>query len=441
MRIDPKIYQRPAEILQHFIRFDTTNPPGNETPCARYINNLLGSAGIRSRNFAKTRLRQNVVARIQGAGKAPPFLMYGHMDVVTTADQEWNQQPFEGNIIDGFIWGRGALDMKSGLAMMLSALMRIKSEKLIPPGDIIFAAVCDEEAGGDFGAKFLVEEHASLFEGVHYAISEFGGFNLEIGGRKFYPIQVSEKQICWMKATLRGPAGHGSMVTRDSAMMKLASLINVLDKHPLPVHITPVAKDMFRRIASALPFPSSMFLRLLTIPSLANFVIKLLGERGTLFNPLLHNTVNPTIVRGGDKENVIPARVELGLDGRLLPGFTPQTMIDELHTLAGKDVELDVMRYDPGPAEPDLGLFGILAGILKEQDKKAVPIPMLLSAVTDARFFSQLGIQTYGFTPMQIPQDMSFTRVVHAANERIPMEALDFGANAIFKLLQRFDQA
>lgn len=438
MPTDTSIYQRPAELLQNLIRFDTTNPPGNEADCAAYIRRLLTSAGIETSLQAMDAKRPNVIARLKGEGKVPPFLMYGHMDVVTTIDQIWEHPPFEGKIVDGFVWGRGALDMKSGMAMMLSALLRMKAEGLTPPGDVIFAAVCDEEGGGDYGAKFLVEKHADLFKGVRYAIGEFGGFNLEISGRKLYPIQIAEKQICWMKATLRGPSGHGSMIHRGGTMAKLARFLRTLDENMLPIHITPAARVMFTKMAAGLPFPSNMLIRMLTNPGTANTVLNLLGERGSLFAPLLRNTVNPTMIRGGEKENVIPGKIEVTLDGRLLPGFVPDDMFAELRALLGNDVDLELVKHDPGPAEPNMGMFSTLADILCEQDSAAIPVPLVMSGVTDARFFCQLGIQTYGFTPLQIPQDMAFTKVIHAANERVPVEGVNFGTNAVFKLLQRF---
>jgi acetylornithine deacetylase/succinyl-diaminopimelate desuccinylase-like protein len=172
------LYQRPVELLQQLIRFDTTNPPGNERECIQFINGLLRDAGIKTTLLSKSRQRPNLVARLKGEGKAPTLLLYGHVDVVTTENQKWQQPPFEANIVDGFIWGRGALDMKSGVAMLLAAFLTAKAEKTPLPGDVIFCAVADEEAGGDFGAKFLVEEHPGLFEGVKYAFGEFGGFNM-----------------------------------------------------------------------------------------------------------------------------------------------------------------------------------------------------------------------------------------------------------------------
>ena len=435
---DLSIYNHPVEILQRLIRFNTTNPPGDETECISYIRGLLTDAGIESTVLSKSSDRPNLIARLEGAGKAPPILLYGHVDVVTTEHQKWDHSPFEGKLIDGFVWGRGALDMKGGVAMMVSAFLRAKAEGLQPPGDIILAIVSDEEAGGDFGAKFLVEDHADLFKDVRYAIGEFGGFTLSVGGKRFYPIMIAEKQICWMKATVRGQGGHGSMPVRGGAMAKLSQLLKKLDETSLPVHVTQPARMMFEAMGSAMGGTPGWIVRQLANPSLANRMLGLLGERGKLFVPLLHNTVSPTILHGSDKVNVIPSEISVELDGRLLPEFKPEDMLAELQSVVGKDVEFEVIRHDAGPAEPNMELFNTLGDILREADPTGTPIPLLLSGVTDARFFSQLGIQTYGYLPMPLPDDMNFSPLIHAANERIPADSIEFGAQAIYKALQRF---
>jgi acetylornithine deacetylase/succinyl-diaminopimelate desuccinylase-like protein len=433
------IQSQPVALLQQLIRFDTTNPPGNESGCISFINHALTDAGLQTTILAKTPERPNLVARLPGQGRASPLLLYGHVDVVTTENQTWRYPPFEGKLVDGYIWGRGALDMKGGIAMMLSAFMRAKAEQLELPGDVVLAIVCDEEAAGDYGARFVVEQHPHHFEGVRYALGEFGGFTLTIGKRRFYPIMVAEKQICWMKATLRGPGGHGSLPVHGGAMACLARFLRKLDRRQLPVHITPVARQMFQEISSTLGGVTGLVLGQLSNPSLANTITALLGERGRTFAALIHNTVCPTILHASSKINVIPAEVSVELDGRLLPGYRPDDMVNELRQIIEKDVELEVVRHDPGPAEPDMGLFEQLAGILRQADPQGVPVPLLLSGVTDGRFFSRLGIQTYGFLPMTLPEDFDFSKTIHAADERIPAEALDFGARAIYQALQRHE--
>jgi acetylornithine deacetylase/succinyl-diaminopimelate desuccinylase-like protein len=303
------IYQRPVELLQRLIQFDTTNPPGNEAECISFINGLLTETGIETTILAQTPERPNLVARLHGQGSASPLLLQGHVDVVTTENQEWQYPPFEGRIADGFVWGRGALDMKGGVAMMLAAFLRAKAEGLELPGDVILTLLSDEEAGSDLGAKYLVENHPDVFDGVRYAIGEFGGFTLHVGKKRFYPIMVAEKQICWMKATVRGPGGHGSMPVYGGAMAKLARLLQQLDKRRLPVRVTPITRATFKTMASACGSLTGLVLGQLTNPVLTNSLLKLLGERGNVYHPLFHNTVSATGLYGSEKVNVIPSEV------------------------------------------------------------------------------------------------------------------------------------
>lgn len=437
MQLTRPIYETPATLLQHLIRFDTTNPPGNELACITYINGLLTEAGYETTILAKDPNRPNVIARLPGRNQAPPLLLYGHVDVVTTENQDWEHPPFDGALIDGYVWGRGAVDMKGGVAMMLSAFLRAKAEGLTPAGDIILCIVSDEENGGDYGAKFLVEEHPELFEDVRYAIGEFGGFSMQVGPKRFYPIMVAEKQICWMKATVRGPAGHGSRPIKGGAMAKLAQLLQTLDQKRLPLHHTPVAVQMIESIGAAMPAPMDSFVAGLLDPDKAEATLEMLGDLANYFHPLLHNTVSPNIVYGGNKINVIPGAVSVEMDGRLLPGFTPDDMLAELQVLVGDDVELEVIRFDSGPEKINMGWFETLADILQEADPAGTPIPLLLTGVTDARFFAQLGIQTYGYLPLNLPPDFNFSQTIHAANERVPAASIEFGTHCIYQALQR----
>lgn len=430
-----RLYQDPAQILQQLIRFDTTNPPGNETECVGFIAGLLQAAGLDPIMLGKTPERQNLVVKLPGRGVAPPLLMYGHADVVTAQEQLWQVPPFEGIIDDGCVWGRGALDMKGALAMMLSALLRVKQEGAAPPGDIVFAVVCDEENGGVFGAKYLTEEHAGLFQGIDYAISELGGFTLHMCGKRFYPIMVSEKHRCSFEVTVTGAGGHGSMPVRGGAMAKAAEILHTLDTTRLPVHITPPVKMSIQALAKNLPFPASLVFSLLLKPRLTNTILSILGERAAYFDPLLHNTLSATVIRGGDMLNVIPGEVKLVLDGRILPTLEQARMIEEVETLLGNDADINVTYFLPGPSTVDMGLFERLADILREFDQEAIPIPFVGIGVSDARYFCKLGIQTYGFTPMLLPKDIEFSRLIHGADERIPLEALEFGTNCVHRLL------
>ena len=427
----------PTELLQRLIRFDTTNPPGNEAECIAFLRSLLDEAGAESEVYAKVPDRPNLVARIEGGDK-PPLLLQGHVDVVTTSGQQWARPPFGGELVDGYVWGRGAVDMKGPVAMLVSAFLRAKREGAALPGDVILAVLADEEAGGEMGARFLTGEHAHLFDGVRFALSEFGAFSLEVSGRRFYPIQVAEKQICWLKATIRGKGGHPAFVNRGGTMARLGRLLRDLDRQRLPIHVTPVAREYVEGIAGALPRPKRDVLLATLKPRLADRALQMLGEHGRRLEPSLRNTVNATIVRAGEKINVVPSTIEVELDARALPGFSPAQVMSELRAVIGDDVELELLRHDPGPPAPDLTLFDMLADVLRELDPSAIPVPFLQPGVTDARFFARLGMQTYGFVPLRLPVDFDFLRVVHAADERVPVSALEFGAEAIFRALQRF---
>ena len=426
-----------VELLRELLRFDTTNPPGNETACIEYIRGLLTDAGCETEIYARDAARPNLVSRLAG-GDAAPLLLQGHVDVVTTVGQKWTYPPFEARLEDGMLWGRGALDMKAGVAMLVNAFLRAKRENVALPGDLVLVVLSDEEAGGDFGAQFLVEQHPELFEGMRYALGEFGGFTLHAGGKRFYPIQVAEKQICWLKATVRGPGGHGALVQRGGTVARLGKLLTDLDRKRMPVHVLPIVRELVETIAATLPRHQAAVMRSVLKPRFTDSALRLMGENGALFEPMLRNTVNATIVRGGAKINVVPSEIELELDGRALPGFSPDDLIGELQALVGEDVELELVRHDPGPSEPDLGLFETLGGVIRELDPEGIPVPLLQIGVTDGRFFSRAGVQTYGFLPMRLPEDFQFTKLIHAADERIPIDAVEFGAEAVWRAIQRF---
>jgi len=429
----------PVALTKQLVRFDTTNPPGNEALCIDHIKALLDGAGIQNQVLTKTAGRPNLIARLPGDGSAPPLLLQGHVDVVPAGPTPWQQPPFGGDIVDGFLWGRGSLDMKSGIAMMLYAIMRAKTDGMTPAGDIVLAVVCDEESGGDSGARYLVEEHAEQFQGIKYAIGEFGGFSFELGRRRFYPIMVAEKQVCHLRVTFRGAGGHASLTQQDNPMTGLPTFLQRVQSRPLPTHVTPEARMMFQAIGRHLSPPARVGLAALLNPRFTSLTLKLLGAKGRTFAPLFRNTVNPTVVRGGEQINVVPGEVTLDLDGRLLPNFSPEQLVSELRAITGSDaVGIEVLSYDPGPKQPDMGLFDTLSNVLQESDPEGIPVPMLMPAATDGRLFARLGIQTYGFLPKLLPKTLDFAATIHRPDERVPVDAINFGAGAIYRLLQRY---
>ncbi len=427
-----------TDLLRRLIRYDTTNPPGNERECAAYCRDVLADAGIAAELVGDNPNRVNVVSRLPGRGDAPPLLLYGHLDVVPTAAQPWDVPPFAGRLQDGYIWGRGALDMKGGVAMMMDAFMRAHLEDTDLPGDVILALVSDEEAGGNTGAAWLVRERPDLFDGARYALGEFGGFSKTYRGRKFYMVQVAEKQGCRVQATARGSGGHGSLVHHDTAPTRMAQFLVKLDQKPLPFHVHPVTRMMIEAMGARLPRLEGAFLQLLLNPRWTGRILRRMGQAGRELEPLFRHTANATIINGGEKANVIPSEVTVNLDCRMLPGYTADDLLGELQDIAGPNIELEAVNFQPKPWILNMGLFDTLAGIISEQDPDGVSVPMLMPAGTDGRHFATLGIQTYGWMPMNLPADFDFLKTIHAANERVPVSALEFGAEALYRLLGRF---
>jgi len=428
----------PVELLRDLIRFDTSNPPGSERECIEFIGTLLEQAGIEHRYVALETDRPNLVARVRGRGTAPPLLLYGHVDVVPADPHEWTHAPFDGELVDGEVWGRGALDMKGGVAMLVATFLHLKSSETQPAGDVILALTSDEEAGSRTGMKFLVEQHRDLFDGVRYALSEFGGYTEWHGSRRFVPIAVVEKQRCLIRATLRGPGGHAASVVHGSASEKLGRLLSRLATRRLPAHVTPVARLMLGAMADALPFHERLVLRGLLVPALSNHLLRVVGASEPMLTPLLHNTATPTVVQGGNVSNVIPTEVSVDLDGRVLPGTSPAHLIAELEALAPDLATFELVHEEPAvTAQPDLSLLPLLADVVRERDPGSVPIPMLLPGYTDARYVSKLGIQTYGFLPMRLPRHIT-TALIHAADERVPAEAIEFGVRCLTDVISRY---
>ncbi len=427
----------PVELLRDLIRFDTTNPPGNEEACVAFVEALLREHGIESERYEKQPGRPNLIARHEGSNGGPPLLLYGHVDVVTTAGQQWTHPPFAAELAGGYVWGRGALDMKGGVAMCIASF--VAAHESGSPTPLVLAILSDEEDGGDAGARFLAEERPEVFAGARHALGEFGATTLWIAGRRFYPIQVAEKQICWLRVHVRGAGGHGALGVKGGAMRKLGDVLRTLDRRQPPVHVTPVVREWIEQMAAALPRPQALLLERLLDPRTADLAAKALGTRGRQLSRVLRNTVSATIVHGGEKINVVPSDIELQLDGRLLPGFTPDDLIHELKDIVGSDgIEFEVVRHDPGPPDADLGFYEPLAEIIRELDPGAVPVPMLQAGVTDARFLTRAGIQTYGYLPLKLPEDFDLFPLIHNADERVPADALAFGVEALSQAIGRY---
>jgi acetylornithine deacetylase/succinyl-diaminopimelate desuccinylase-like protein len=429
-----------GELARDLIRFDTAAPNGRERELIAWLAPRLEAAGLEVRILARDPERPNIVARLAGRGEAPPLLLHGHIDVVPVSGQKWTVDPFAGEVdADGVLWGRGALDMKGGVAMLVAAVLRAAAGPP-PAGDLILCVMSDEEQGSAFGASFLVDEHAELFAGVRHAIGEFGGFSFPMIGKRVYPIQVAEKQRAVVRLLAEGEAGHGALGGPGSAVTALARSTARIGTTGLPVHITPVAAKMLDDMAAAVGSPLGGVLRALRRERISGNVLRALGERADSIGPMLRNTATVTHLAAGDPEaiNVVPARAEANLDCRVLPGFGPDDLLAELRPLLSPGVRAEVTLFEHVDPAVDWSLYPLLADLLRQADPTGHPVPMLLAGVTDGRHFSRLGIQHHGFLPMQLPPDLRFQSLLHAADERVPLAALDFGTAILTHLLERY---
>ncbi len=429
----------PGELAARLIRFDTSSPGGSERELIGWLAPRLEAAGLEVKVLARDPERPNIVARLKGRGEAPPLLLHGHVDVVPVSGQKWAVDPFAGEIRDGVLWGRGALDMKGGVAMLVTALLRV-AQGPPPAGDIALCVLSDEEQGGAFGALFLVEEHAGLFDGVRHAIGEFGGFSFPMIGKRVYPIEVAEKQRTVVRLVAEGDAGHGALGGAGSAVNALAQSARRIGRTPLPTHVTPVAAAMLDEMADAVGAPADRLVRALKREPLGRPLLHALGERGAAIAPMLRNTATVTHLAAGDRDaiNVVPATAEAHLDCRVLPGYDAEDLLAELRPLLAPGVRAEVELFERHDPAVDWSLYPTLARLLRDADPSGHPVPILLAGVTDGRHFARLGIQHHGFLPMQLPPELRFQSLLHAADERVPVAALDFGTAILERLLRTY---
>jgi len=306
--------------------------------------------------------------------------------------------------------------------------------------DIIFCAVSDEEAGGRYGSQFMVENHADKVK-AEYSISEAGGFSMEMEGKRFYLIQVAEKGLAWLKIRTQGEPGHGSIPNPDSALIKAAAIAATLGKKRLPQHNVPPVVHFAETIASQLKFPKNAVFKLLLNPALSGLIIdKVMPDKraGQAFAAMLHNTANPTVIRAGEKTNVIPSQAELEVDGRILPGFTTADFISEVRALIGDGPEIEVMReLTPTQAPADDPIMTMIREVILRHDPGSIVLPYLLTGFSDATHWKKLGLKCYGFSPVKLPADLSLQKLAHGHDERIPLDGFRFGLRALFELVEK----
>jgi acetylornithine deacetylase/succinyl-diaminopimelate desuccinylase-like protein len=445
--IDPGLQSDGSEALHHLqnlLRIDTSNPPGEEIKAARYLEGLLRDAGLEPLVLESAPGRGNLVARLAGDGSEPPLLLAAHLDVVPADPGKWEHPPFGGEIHDGWLWGRGALDMKHMAVMSAMVLKRLRREGVRLKRDVIFAAVSDEEAGCDAGSRFLVEEHPDLVR-AEYMLGEVGGYTLHLNGRVYYPVQVAEKGVCWLKLTVTGTPGHGSMPHGDNPVVKLGRILQRLGAYSLPQHNTAPVERFIQLVAPTQPIPARYVLPMLLTPSMSSLILdRLMPDKGVAdsFRALLHNTVSPTVLEAGRNINVIPGEASVYLDGRTLPGQSTANLIDEIRSLVGEEITLSVVReMPPVETEPETPLFRLISEVIAERDPGAIAIPYLVPGFTDAKQFSRLGTRCYGFTPVRFPPGVAFSKLFHGHNERIPIEGFSWGLETLYHVVRRFAAA
>lgn len=427
--------------LQALLRIDTTNPPGNERPAADYLAGVLAAEGYEPIVLESAPGRGNVVARYKGSGAAPPLLLLSHMDVVPAEPQHWEHPPFSGELVDGVIWGRGALDMKSIVIMQLMTMLLLKRSGVSLARDVIFAATADEEAGGVYGAGFLVDQHPELIR-AEYAFSEFGGFPMDFGGRRIYFCQVAEKGAVWVRIRARGRPGHASVPHRENAVVRLAEAVRKLGRTSLPFHRTDAVTGMIEGMARGLGGVKGAAIRLMLNPSLSALVTRLFIRQPSMaeyFHALLHNTATPTCLRAGSKTNVIPSEAEVDVDARILPGQTADSLLAELRDVIGPDFEFEpLLVLQPLETSSRTPLFEAMVRGLQRRDPGAAVAPMMMAGATDAKHLARIGIPCYGFSPMRLPPGMDVLKMAHGHNERIPVDALAFGVQTLYEVVTDF---
>ena len=424
-----------ARVARDLIRIDTTNRGGGdaepERPAADYVAAYLTELGLEPQIIESAPGRASVVARVAGSDPAlPALVLHGHLDVVPADPANWTVDPFAGEIRDGMLWGRGAVDMKDMDAMILTSIAEMLRSGERPRREVILAFFADEENGGVYGAQHLVNHHPELFSGAATAISEVGGYSIDIAGTRAYLIQTGEKSLEWIRLRARGTAAHGSRVWHDNAVTRLAEAIAALGRHEWPVTLTDTTRELVDAIAAILGedprevAPEELILRL--------------GAGGGFIQASLRSTSNPTVLQAGYKHNVIPDTAEALVDVRALPE-DQETILDQIREIVGDDIELEQVHSDIGLEVPFAGeLVEAMTASLLRADPEARVLPYLLSGGTDNKSLARLGITGYGFAPLRLPADLDFPGMFHGVDERVPLDALDFGHRVLVDLLRTY---
>jgi acetylornithine deacetylase/succinyl-diaminopimelate desuccinylase-like protein len=424
-----------VEICRNLIRIDTSNygsgDAKGERRAAEYVAGLIEEVGVSTTVLESAPGRANVFARIEGTDpSADALLVHGHLDVVPAIAADWSVDPFGGEIRDGMIWGRGAVDMKDMDAMMISVLRHMVRTGDRPRRDIVFGFFADEEAGMVYGSHWIAEHHRGLFDGVTDAISEVGGYSATIGGRRAYLLQTAEKGLMWLRLNAQGTAGHGSQINDDNPVTRLSRALANIGEHQWPIELTKTTRAFLDSVTelTGVEFDPQNPQRLLTeLGSVARFV-----------GATLQTTANPTMLEAGYKVNVIPGSAQAGLDVRYLPGQR-EIVLEKLAELAGDGVSFEFESDDIALEVPFSGtVVDAMVDALHAEDPEAIVLPYMLSGGTDNKSLDPLGITGYGFVPLRLPDELDFPSMFHGVDERVPTDSLEFGSRVLHRLLTQY---
>lgn len=432
----PNPEQDAVDIAQRLIRIDTSNygdgsGPG-EAGAADLVAELLREVGWEPELYESAPGRVSLVLRVPGENPdAPALVMHGHTDVVPAQAADWSVDPFGGEIRDGMLWGRGAVDMKQMVGMMVAVLRDMKRSGWAPERDLVVAVFADEEAGGRLGSHWMVEHHPEVFDGATDAFSEVGGYSVTVAGRRVYLLQTGEKGLHWIRLVADGTAGHGSVRNPDNAVTRLAGAVARAGAHEWPLDLTPSVRALLDGVADLAGLTYDAEDR----ESVARVVAEL-GPTGAFVASALATQVNPTQLEAGYKANVVPGRATGALDMRPIPG-REEDALAELKRLLGPGIEMEDINRDIGLEVPFDGEFvDAMVRSVQAEDPEAIVLPYLLSAGTDNKALSRLGIAGYGFTPLRLPEGFDFASMFHGVDERVPVESIHFGVRALIRLLR-----
>ena len=419
-----------VEHCSNLLQLDTSDPVRGEAEAADYVRDSLAAVGLSCERFEPAPRRVSLVTRLQGTDPAlSPLLLHCHLDTVPAVPTDWTVDPFSGLIQDGYVWGRGAVDMKGMVAAILTVVERLAGTGTKPRRDLVLAFFADEESGGLLGARHVVEARPDLFAGCRQAIGEVGGFSQTMpSGERAYLVATGEKGFLWAELQATGTAGHASMIHPDNAIASLARSVLALADHTFAHDVTPAMAVLLERSAGLVA----------ATPGDIEAILAGFGPLARVIRAALQDTINPTTISAGYKTNVVPGKASATVDGRFLPGHGP-AFFELIHRIAGPDVTVRELLSGPAlqaPLESDL--MSAISGVLTAEDPGSHILPYISTPFTDAKWLSRLGIDCYGFMPMRLPADLDFTSLFHGVDERVPIAALEFCVSALQRLVMTY---